>query len=76
MGDLLIATFPAKKSINAAGTHVGMAATSVLEPVVLLYRFTGDVRYLDFARYIGGDAAPGTSPPARSSSRHCGRAGG
>ena len=52
MGDLLIATFPAKKSILAAGTHVGMAATSVLEPIVLLYRFTGDERYLDFARYI------------------------
>jgi DUF1680 family protein len=52
IGDLLIATFPAKKSILAAGTHVGMAATSVLEPVVLLYRLTGDERYLDFARYI------------------------
>jgi uncharacterized protein len=52
MGDLLIATFPAKRSILAAGTHVGMAATSVLEPIVLLYRLTGDERYLDFARYI------------------------
>jgi DUF1680 family protein len=52
IGDLLIATFPGKKSILAAGTHVGMAATSVLEPIVLLYRFTGDGRYLDFARYI------------------------
>ncbi len=52
MADLLCATFPARKSILAAGTHVGMAATSVLEPVVLLYRFTGDARYLEFARYI------------------------
>jgi hypothetical protein len=52
MGDLLIATFPGKKSILAAGTHMGMAATSVLEPVVLLYRFTGDERYLEFARYL------------------------
>ncbi len=52
MADLLIATFPGKKSILAAGTHLGMAATSVLEPVVLLYRFTGDKRYLEFARYI------------------------
>jgi DUF1680 family protein len=51
MGDLLLATFPAKKSILAAGTHVGMAATSVLEPMVLLYRATGDSRYLDFAKY-------------------------
>ena len=52
MGDLLIATFPGKKSILKAGTHVGMAATSVLEPIVLLYRFTGDDRYLDFAHYL------------------------
>ena len=52
MGDLLIATFPAKKSILAAGTHMGMAATSVLEPMVLLYRCTGDKRYLDFCRYV------------------------
>ena len=50
--DLLIATFPAKRSILAAGTHEGMAATSVLEPIVLLYRITGDTRYLRFARYI------------------------
>lgn len=50
--DLLIATFPAKRSILAAGTHLGMAATSVLEPVVLLYRLTADPRYLGFARYI------------------------
>ncbi len=53
IGDLLINTFgPGKKSILAAGTHMGMAATSVLEPVVLLYRATGDERYLDFAQYI------------------------
>jgi DUF1680 family protein len=50
--DLLITTFPGKKSILAAGTHVGMAATSVLEPIVLLYRLTGEPRYLAFARYI------------------------
>jgi DUF1680 family protein len=52
--DLLIATFPAKKSILAAGAHVGMAATSVLEPIVELYKVTGDERYLAFARYIVG----------------------
>lgn len=52
-GDLLLATFgPGRKSILAAGTHVGMAATSVLEPMVLLYRFTGERRYLEFARYL------------------------
>ncbi|MHB0956637.1 MAG: glycoside hydrolase family 127 protein [Pirellulaceae bacterium] len=55
IGDLLIQTFgtgPGKKSIIDAGTHVGMAATSVLEPVVLLYRHTGDQRYLEFAQYL------------------------
>jgi DUF1680 family protein len=53
IGDLLIATFgPERRDIIRAGTHVGMAATSVLEGVVLLYRATGDPRYLDFARYI------------------------
>ncbi|MHB9009234.1 MAG: glycoside hydrolase family 127 protein [Limisphaerales bacterium] len=51
-GDLLVTTFPARRSILAAGTHVGMAATSVLEPMVLLHRFTGDPRYLDFCRYL------------------------
>lgn len=52
VGDLLIRTFPAKKSIIHAGEHMGMAATSVLEPVVLLYRATADPRYLAFAHYI------------------------
>jgi DUF1680 family protein len=53
VGDLLINTFgPGRKSILSAGTHVGMAATSVLEPMVLLYRATADPRYLDFAKYL------------------------
>jgi len=51
-GDLLASTFPAKRSILIAGTHAGMAPTSVLEPIVLLYRATGEKRYLDFAMYI------------------------
>ena len=53
MGDLLVRTFgPGKQSILSAGTQVGMAATSVLEPMVLLYGHTGDPRYLDFAKYL------------------------
>lgn len=53
MGDLLAETFGAgRKSILSAGTHKGMAATSVLEPIVLLYRFSNEERYLQFARYI------------------------
>jgi len=51
--DLLLATFgPGKRSILAAGTHVGMAATSVLEPIVGLYVATHDERYLAFARQL------------------------
>lgn len=50
--DLLIDTFPSKRSILQAGTHRGMAATSVLEPVVLLHRLSGEPRYLAFAAYI------------------------
>ena len=64
MGDLLCRTFgtgPGQKSLNAAGTHRGMAATSVLEPMALLHRATGTPRYLDFCRYIvdGAWSEPG-----------------
>jgi len=53
IGDLLIATFQTgKRDIIVSSEHVGMAATSVLEPVCLLYRYTGDPRYLSFARFI------------------------
>ena len=51
-GDLLVSVFPRDRSILKAGTHVGMAATSILEPIVLLHRATGDQKYLDFALYI------------------------
>ncbi len=54
--DLLIATFGpgggGKKSIITAGTHVGMASTSVIEPIVLLYNATKDQKYLDFALHV------------------------
>lgn len=50
--DLLLRTFPSSRSILKAGTHEGMAATSVLEPMVDLYRLTGDSRYLEFCRYL------------------------
>jgi hypothetical protein len=55
MGDLLCNTFgdePGKRDIIKAGWHVGLAPTSVLEPMVLLYRLTGEQRYLDFCKYI------------------------
>lgn len=53
--DLLCSTFgpgPEQRDILKAGWHMGMAPTSVLEPMVLLYRFTGEKKYLDFCRYI------------------------
>jgi DUF1680 family protein len=55
MADLLCTTFgdePGKRDIILAGEHKGMAPTSVLEPMVLLYRLTGEPRYLDFCKYI------------------------
>jgi hypothetical protein len=53
IGDLLAGAFgDGKRDIIKSGTHVGMAATSVLEPVVLLYRTTRDPKYLELARYI------------------------
>ena len=55
MADLLCRTFgdePGKRDLIPAGNHVGMAPTSVLEPMVLLYRLTGEPRYLEFCRYI------------------------
>lgn len=53
IGDLLIATFEnGSHDIIKSSEHVGMAATSVLEPICQLYRYTGDPRYLQFARFI------------------------
>jgi DUF1680 family protein len=55
MADLLCQTFgdaPGQRDINLAGQHVGMAPTSVLESMVLLYRLTGETRYRDFCQYI------------------------
>lgn len=55
MADLLCRSFgdqPGQLDIIKAGYHDGMAPTSVLEPMVLLYRMTGETRYLDFCKYI------------------------
>ncbi len=63
IGDLLCRTFgdgPEERSLVFNGstdsaTAVaagGMSATSILEPICTLYRFTGEDRYLTFARYI------------------------
>ena len=55
IGDLMVRTFgtgPGQRDIIAAGTHVGMAATSILEPMVNLYRATGNRKFLDFCDYL------------------------
>jgi DUF1680 family protein len=41
-----------QRDILSAGTHCGMAATSVLEPMCMLYRYTSEKRYLNFCLYI------------------------
>lgn len=43
---------PGLKDIYRVGNFRGMASSSVLEPIVLLYSRTHDKRYLDFANYI------------------------
>ncbi len=55
IGDLLCNTFgdgPGQRDIIAAGEHMGMAPGSVLEPMVWLYRLTGEKKYGDFCQYI------------------------
>ncbi|MGN7785879.1 beta-L-arabinofuranosidase domain-containing protein [Niabella sp. 22666] len=53
MADHLIAELRhSRQRIVDKGRHRGMAATSILEPIVILYRYTGKNVYLDFAREI------------------------
>jgi uncharacterized protein len=55
MGDLIVNTFgdaPGQRDIIGAGEHIGMAATSILEPMCRLYRFTSDPRHLEFCKYV------------------------
>jgi DUF1680 family protein len=51
--DVLIAELgPGKTDIADVGEWNGLPASSVLEPVVLLYERTGEQKYLDFAEHI------------------------
>jgi len=53
IGELLLKTFgDGSANITNYGTRYGYSATVVLEPVVELYKVTGDKRYLDFAQLI------------------------
>ncbi len=50
--NLLTQVGPGKADIIKTGNFRGMPSSSILEPMVLLYRHTGEKRYLDFAKYI------------------------
>ncbi|MCS7224963.1 MAG: glycoside hydrolase family 127 protein [Armatimonadetes bacterium] len=55
VGHLLSQTFgpnPGQLDICERSTHVGMAASSVLQPMVWLYRLTGEETFFQFCRYI------------------------
>ena len=43
---------PGKTDIADVGEWNGLPASSVLEPIVLVYERTGDAKYLDFAKHI------------------------
>jgi len=51
-GHLMTEVGPGAADIIRCGLFRGMAASSVLEPIVLLHRRTGDERYLRFAEWI------------------------
>jgi len=53
--DLICKTFGddgGQRDLMPAGEHAGLAPGSILEPMVDLYRYTGNPKYLAFCRYI------------------------
>lgn len=52
---LLSEVGPGRAAPFATDMWNGMASSSVIEPMVLLYRRTGDARYRDFATYLVGE---------------------
>ncbi len=53
--DLICRTFgekPGQRDLMVSGEHVGLAPGSILEPMIDLYRYTGDAKYLAFSKYI------------------------
>ena len=76
MGDLLCKTFgnkPGQMDLIKAGTHVGMASTSVMEPMVDLYGWTGDTKYIDFCKYILESYSQQNGPKIISTLKETGR---
>jgi len=54
IGDLCIKTFGKNgiKSLAYMGNHVGLSGTILLEPVIELYKTTGEQKYLSLAEHI------------------------
>jgi hypothetical protein len=55
IGNLIMQTFGTEKGqrdIIRSGAHVGMAATSILESMAELYRFSGNKKYLDYCYFV------------------------
>lgn len=54
--DCVLADFgPGKRSVNSTGPHGGMASSAILEPMVWMYWLTGEMRYLDFGRWLADE---------------------
>ena len=51
------------RPLYKSGFWSGLASSSVLEPVVWLYRRTGEARYLDFAKFIVSDMCDAEDGP-------------
>jgi len=63
--DLICSTFgdePGKLDLNKSGSQAGMASGSILEPMIDIYRYTGDQKYLLFAKYILRNWETATGP--------------
>ncbi|TAN36788.1 MAG: hypothetical protein EPN23_08255 [Verrucomicrobia bacterium] len=45
---------PGKTEISKTGDFAGYPSCSILQPLMLLYRQTGEMRYLDYAKYVAG----------------------
>jgi len=73
---LICATFgnaPGQKDLNLAGHHAGMAPGSILEPMVDLYRYTKNNKYLEFSKYILSNWETTTGPKLLSGLQQYGR---
>jgi DUF1680 family protein len=60
--NLLSKVGPGKANIVKTGNYRGMPSCSILEPIVYLYRRTGEIKYLDFAKYIVEQLESGDGP--------------